>query len=214
MATIRLVEKLNKEILSRAAMIFDSRIVASNTVPPEFNTKDIYELYLDLTPGLRADTEIGIKHGWLCRATSLKILSLNQHQVNVQCYEHNPGVMVSYPLAQSYGTGLTLKGERAKELYAIWKEWRENYAMVRTQRDQFATQIKNLLARHQTLKQALGEWPALWEYIPQEFKDKHNEEKARAAKAKNEPENKPAVDLDVLNGAVVTAKILKGGFGQ
>lgn len=213
MATVRLTEALNKEILLEAKRLYDSRIVASNMPPPEFNTGDIYELWLDSDAGLREDIRIGIRHKWLVERTTFRLVSLNGKTVEVELHNHGAGVWIPYEWANSYGAGLSLKGVGASELYVIWKKWREEFALVRDSRDAFNAQVANLLKKHATLKQALSEWPALWDFVPAEFKKKHNEEKERIADAKRQAkENKPSVNLDVLNGAVVTAKILKGGF--
>lgn len=212
MATVRLTESTNKEILQRAASLYDDRLAAANVVPPEFNLKDVHEAWLDSEVGLRADLEVGIRRKWLNQSTQMYLRSLNGKDVgNVLLHEYKPGVWVP-PGMDTYGGGFRLRGERASELYAIWKEWDDNRNLVIESRDTFKDQIKNLLMRHQTLKQAMGEWPALWDFIPAAMKDKHNEEKERAARAPKD-DSKPAVNLDVLNGAVVTAKIMKNMGG-
>jgi hypothetical protein len=208
MATVRLTESSNKEILQRAAALYDSRLAAANVVPPEFNMKDVYEAWLDSEASLRADVEVGIRRKWLEQTKQMYLRSLNGKDVgNVLLHEYKPGVWVP-PSMTNYGNGMTLRGERASELYEIWKAWDDNRTLVVESRDTFKEQIKNLLARHQTLKQAMGEWPALWDFVPQAMRDKHNEEKEKAARAPKDV-GKPAVDLDVLNGAVVTAKVMK-----
>jgi hypothetical protein len=214
MATVRLTEDLTKKIMNNVNVVFDARVVASCVPPPEFNANDIYELWLDGTPGLREDIPIGIRHGWLVRAAKFSVQTLNSKPVAMEVNPSASGVWVPYAIANSYGTGFNLKGPRAGELLEIWIKWRNDYDAVRGGRDQFNDQIKNLLKRHKTLKQALSEWPALWDFVPDEFKKRHNEEKERLAQARTSAQardrNKPSVDLDVLNGAIVTAKILKG----
>jgi hypothetical protein len=215
MATVRLTESFNKEILHQAGSIYDARLTASNILPPEFNTKDIYELWLDQEPGLRSDIEVGIRRNWLTSMRVLKLSSLNNKALapELSLHESPTGVWVSQAMSNGYnGGGIKLHGHRATELWVIYQRWNKDRRQIHDSRDQFQEQIKNLLSRHQTLKQVLSEWPALWDFVPQEFKNKHNEEKERVARAKAEPDHKPKVDLDVLNGAVVTAKILKSGW--
>jgi hypothetical protein len=210
MATVRLTEKLNKEIFAQSEVIFDERVARANIAPPQFNALDIYNLWLDTTPGLREDIQIGIRRKWLLQVASFSVKRLNSKKVDVFCIPYEPCVYVPYAIA--YGAGIELNCPYADELYVIAKEFENNRSMVQNQRDQFNGQIGNLLKRHETLKQALAEWPALWEFVPMDMKKKHNEEKAKIAEQKIIKAHKPEVNLDVLNGAVVTHKILKSTY--
>jgi hypothetical protein len=212
MATVRLTDDLTKKILAHSQLFFDAQIEASSVPPHQFNVKDIYELWLDSSIGLREDIPIGIRHGWLVRATIFSVKSLNRKPVNIQCRPAPlPGVWVPYAIANSYGKGVELQGAQAETLLEIWDAWHQNFNTVRNNKIAFEAQIENLLKRHKTLKQALGEWPALWDFVPDHYKQEHNKEKERIAQIKRiERGSKPIVDLDVLNGSIVTAKILKG----
>lgn len=214
MATVRLTKDLTKLITEEAKLMFDARVVAADTPPKEFNTQDIYDLWLDNEPGLRADIAVGIRRGWLVAVTSFKVKMLNNKTVDVLCSESKHSVHVPYAIANHYGAGLRINGVGTVHLYEIAHEWEISRKALLDSRDQFNGQVANLLQKHETLKQALSEWPALWDLVPQKFKTLHNEEKLKAAEAKKAKAFKPQVNLDVLNGAVVTHKILKGGFNR
>jgi hypothetical protein len=70
--------------------------------------------------------------------------------------------------------------------------------------NQFIDSVNKLLDTYTTLAPALKAWPALWELVPDEYKDRH---KKVVAKATRETLT-PAVDLTSMTAVIAAAKML------
>lgn len=70
--------------------------------------------------------------------------------------------------------------------------------------DQFIDSVNKLLDTYTTLAPALKAWPALWELIPDEYKERH---KKVVVKATRETLT-PAVDLTSMTAVIAAAKML------
>ena len=83
--------------------------------------------------------------------------------------------------------------------------WRERVQTVAAKRDEFMTMVDKILEAHVTLAPALKVWPALWELLPEETREKHKEVKeSRRSRAREELED---VDFGKLTAAVTVSKL-------
>jgi hypothetical protein len=67
----------------------------------------------------------------------------------------------------------------------------------------YAAALDKVIEQHTTLRQALQQWPALWELVPKEYQERYNApvEREKAERVVEE------VDTDALNAGIVIAKI-------
>jgi hypothetical protein len=85
--------------------------------------------------------------------------------------------------------------------------WKQRRLDARAKRDEFVAMVNTIIGSHVTLAPALKVWPALWELLPNETREKHKEIKDRKRRDKEEMEG---VDLGKLTAAVTVHK-LRGG---
>jgi hypothetical protein len=86
-------------------------------------------------------------------------------------------------------------------------QWRERVRQAREKQQEFTNMVETIIHAHVTLAPALKVWPALWELLPEETKEKHKEVKDKKSHMKEELEG---VDLGKLTAAVTVHK-LRGG---
>jgi hypothetical protein len=75
---------------------------------------------------------------------------------------------------------------------------------LQSQQSAFVLSVKKVIAAHATLAPALKMWPALWDLIPEDTKNRHKEIVARTKPA-------PTVDVDLgsLTAAVTFSKLTR-----
>ena len=85
-----------------------------------------------------------------------------------------------------------------------FKRVREAQVALRAAQEDYLVSVKKVLETFSTLAPALKMWPALWELLPEDAKDRHREvrEKPAATAAKS---SAPEVDLDRLT-AITAAR--------
>jgi hypothetical protein len=89
-----------------------------------------------------------------------------------------------------------------REEYQAWKLRKTN---VHAKREEFIGMVNKIIESHVTLAPALKTWPALWELLPDETKEKHKEIKER--KSRDKTEELEDVDLGKLTAAVTVHKL-------
>lgn len=111
---------------------------------------------------------------------------------------HGPSSNV--PPAISLGTGRGVWGE----LEADAIKYQNAVRAAEDRVEQFIDSVNKLLDTYTTLAPALKAWPALWELVPDEYKERH---KKVVAKATRETLT-PAVDLTSMTAVIAAAKML------
>lgn len=209
MATVRLSESVCDSILSSARNLFAKRMNEANTYPPEYNDGDfIFDTYLDGNPDQRRVLMDMAAFKWAKRAP----------EIRANLFGSNTTLRFKTPRTVYVGWGEPHYGERLhitvnnapglRDLYDKLQLRAENIKALEMERDQFVNKVGAILDKCSTLKQALGIWPGLWELVPQDVKNKHNEVTVRTKSA--DPETPIDIDIDAMNGAVVVSKIVEG----
>jgi len=73
---------------------------------------------------------------------------------------------------------------------------------ARDRRDEFVDMVKQVVATYTTLAPALKAWPALWDLIPEDVKERHREVKERTKK-----DTTLDIDLNRLTAMATAAKL-------
>jgi len=85
-------------------------------------------------------------------------------------------------------------------------EWRQDLDKVVSEKDQFVASVRKVLSAHNTVNAALKAWPALWELLPGDTKDR-----IRTPVSRSKSDNKDVdlgVDVNKLTAIVAASKIL------
>lgn len=84
-----------------------------------------------------------------------------------------------------------------------FKRVRESQVALRAAQEDYLVSVKKVMETFSTLAPALKMWPALWELLPEDVKDKHKEVREKPAAAAKP--GAPEVDLDRLT-AITAAR--------
>lgn len=217
MATVRLTDNVKYEIKTRASNLFTKRIGEASThfMSDDDWTKlstDVLNTYLQAN-GWADDYKTAAERGWLPAHTDYHLVSLNDHEMRRTMYF---GVSKGYtrafkPLPEIIKReGIRLTSPIFDDLVAKIKAWDENHKQVTAERQAFVTKVDTFLERHTTLKQALAEWPGVWELVPTHIQARHNEPDVRTQKAQTAKQEDP-FDTSDLNTHIVTARIVGDG---
>lgn len=211
MATVRFSEGLRDRIRSKARDMFQPQMEAAeasfnkelldgvydklmapylvhlNAIPSEFlRTASIMDVHVH-----RGSTAIRLNLG-SARPVPARDLTV-------------PGVgtfTAHYSVPDIYLDANNPEWEPLREEYTAWKQRRMNTV---AKRDEFLGMVNKILEAHVTLAPALKTWPALWELLPEETKEKHKEIKER--KRRDMSEELEDVDLGKLTAAVTVHKL-------
>jgi hypothetical protein len=91
------------------------------------------------------------------------------------------------------------------ELAVEFNEWCQRIRDAEDKRDQFVDGVKKVLENFSTLAPALKAWPALWDLVPDDKKEKHKEIVERKKSGPTELE----IDTSSLTAAVTMAKLTR-----
>lgn len=213
MATVRISNDLAERILGNARALFTKRDNALDQARPDnWAPGQLLNRWFDADPRRRSTLEAMVSLGW-STTTSYTNFRLMDSASNLIHTEHvpTPGIQLPSAIVNSInvreGTGPdTVFAAEIEFFKNIKKEKRE----LNAEATAFIEQVRKVVRNCSTLKQALSVWPGIWELVPQEFKDKHNEvsERKTAERVKDEL----AIDVQSLNVGLVTAKIVNGGI--
>lgn len=93
---------------------------------------------------------------------------------------------------------------RWDKLIADAYTWKRDHDKVISERDKFVTSVREVIGAHTTLNAALKTWPALWELVPDEAKDR-----VRRTTERSKADVKVVdVDINKLTATVAASKML------
>lgn len=90
------------------------------------------------------------------------------------------------------------------ELEAAAVAYERNVKLAEERKEQFVDSVDKLLDTYTTLAPALKAWPALWELVPDEYKDRHKKVKEKVVKEAATPD----VDLTAMTAVIAASKML------
>ena len=217
MATVRITDSLKSEILSNANRLHQPMIdKARESHDPQWGRR-VYELAFD------ADTRNKMQQLPLCFFKTFD-------NVRFEGFESGPSDGLTTMMTMRYDcevdmSGLPFPNEQPKdnplnmgwrgckvtynpsfqELAVEYNEWCQRIRDAEDKRDQFVDGVKKILENFSTLAPALKAWPALWDLVPDEKKEKHKEIVERKKSGPAELE----IDTSSLTAAVTMAKLTR-----
>jgi hypothetical protein len=226
MATVRFSTQLQDAIVKRAQGMFTAQVEAARaSLPPDLGER-LYDCFFspDVAAKMRAlpDYMLNTKEQldfqgfhsapedvWQTSTvkqntwgfTSVAVRFAVPQRWPYRFDEHVTGFKAS-----SWGGGTAdFTDPRYEWLKPIVKEYTERVFKAVVRRDTFVDGVQKVMQTYSTLAPALKAWPALWDLLPDETKDKHREVKERVKKEID----CSLVDLNSLTAAVTLSKITR-----
>lgn len=220
MAVVRMSNELQREIIGRASSIYSKRLdasAASFTLP--FTGAQLYdELFKPWRTHINA-----LPYEFFFQAGSMSIRRVGHIYVPANnlplgaSYKFPRGLPngCDFHLSTSFSTGhggyaiVSLLMEpggsgRWDNLIAHAVAWKIDHDKIISERDKFVTSVREVIGVHTTLNAALKTWPALWELVPDEAKDR-----VRRSTERSKADAKVVdVDINKLTATVAASKIL------
>jgi hypothetical protein len=211
MAVVRFSKELTEAILENANKKMEPAIErARKQAPPSEWGQRIYDtLFGELQPVLTK-----VPAGWLNHINEISIEQVG----GIECsYKYTLLTKMPWPVEFSENELIKKKYTfRSDLILKKHPSWEEYYNEVKTHRDliraatarqnEFTEMVEKVIGTYATLAPALKAWPALWELIPEAYKDKHREIVERKTGSKREKEV-PDVDFTKLTAMAAAAKI-------
>jgi len=227
MATVRFSESLKSEIVGNARSMFTTSVEnARNNFPAEWHTR-IYDTMFsaedrakfDALPDWAMEKKDKVSFAgfmncpddvWQSSATKVKTWALHD-EVSLQ---------FATPKPWPYNDGKAPMGGRAS-----WRTFQADYTDTRwdwlkpqmkeytkqvfdalSKREQFVEGVMKLMQTYSTLAPALKAWPALWDLVPEEAKERHKKISSRSRKDSSDLD----VDLNRMTAEVARTKLTGG----
>jgi len=220
MATVRFSGDLITRVILEARDMFSYRIATVETDHPDWGN-DIYALMFESTVEqmdnmpdgyFNADNEITFGgfagEGWDSDINLRLVLRLHGRRrfpANISAELHGlykGGMrMGGYMLSSEDGRWGRIKAE--------YKTYCLSVAAVKKEAKVFVQGVKQVMGAFSTLSPALKAWPALWDLIPEDVRERHREVKPRDVVKKRAAELNASVDLSALTGSVAAKKFTR-----
>lgn len=211
MAHVVLTQELQRAVLRRCEEMFSKRIEEASKF--FMDEKEAGELVLDAVLAPYLNSWSALPKDFLYQDETVNFSKINNYTSRFS--------RTSLPLRAKKAVPHRLRQTRIYPMYDPepvysplltefvdkWKIQEEGWARVVNELEEFKQKIKKFMLRHNSLGQALKEWPQFQELVPQEYMDRFNkkvDKKGASEKAALD------IDLDELNGTVTIAKIVEG----
>lgn len=214
MATVRISNDLAERILGNARALFSKRDNALDQARPEnWAPGQLLNRWFDADPRRRSTLESMVSLGWSTTTsyTNFRFIESGGNTIHTEAVTTGNMALphaITGSINVREGTGPDTEMFAAE--IEFFKDIKRQKRELNAEATAFIDQVRKVVRNCSTLKQALSVWPGIWELVPQEFKDKHNEvsERKTAERVKDEL----AIDVQSLNVGLVTAKIVNGGI--
>jgi hypothetical protein len=222
MAVVRLSDSLIQGVLTNARNVHDKELVkVRDNIPKDLGMR-VYDqafrdyiasmnalpaVFFDTTDNIRID---GVYYNRGTGKDNIRIpMQYNlTNKVRVP-YKYTGVTEFGFVNGPSYGYGVTLDADdRRWTDSGILQEIEEYDAAINAvtaKQTAFVDSVRKVLNAHTTLAPALKMWPALWDLIPEPYKNKHREVKTREKREDAGVD----VDLNSLTAAVTLSKITR-----
>lgn len=219
MATVRFSDELKRVIQSKAEQLFKDRIEkAEQNFPRDWGDR----IYDGMFRDDKANT-YALPKGFMCTSKSI---TFSGFQGAAWDRKRNIAVAVGFVVEMRFPNtmddlprhGVADKGwsssyflnaddSRWDDLKPEYKTYIDAIHKIRASKTVFVEGVVKVITTYTTLAPALKAWPALWDLLPENTKEKHREIKQRTkTTAKEVAEN---IDLNSLTGIVAADKLTK-----
>jgi len=220
MATVRFSKVLKEEIERKARRMFDKELdIARANTPPTWTGEYLYN---SIIPQEIRDTMNKLPSGYF--PTSSKIILggvVNVPEGEDKQLWYSEDAEFALPTALPMPQGSDFDGwnkswravtinhgvPRFATLQAEYKGWVDKVQAVLVKRDTFVAGVDKITSTYASLKPALKVFPALWDLVPEEYRQKHLQVTSRKASAIGSELGD--LDVDSMTAAVTLNKLTR-----
>ena len=209
MATVRFSQELKDAIIANAKKVFEKQVQAAKDARPPHSWGDVIydKLFGHVVPMLN-----DVPQEFLKMRESVEVQRVGGLHCNLKFDLTTPRAwpreFKETDLAKKsghYSDEIDLKDDLAwGELHADVTRWRQGIKDALQKQNEFVEQVNQIIKAHTTLAPALKMWPALWDLVPEQYKEKHKEIKVREKR-----EVEVNVNLGALTAAVTFNKLTR-----
>jgi len=224
MATVRFSDQLRDRIKSNAREMFDTRISEAKRNPPNW-AGNIYDLVFsdtkkmmyDLPDGyFETDKDINL-YGFKGKDWDEGInesirMYFNEASNERRRFPHDIssiGDEATGLLGGGYGWYLNADDPRWDSIKKEYKKYCLKIHKLEQEQNAFVDGVKEVINAYSTLAPALKAWPALWDLVSEEKKEKHREVIVRTKASDTAANLAEEVDLSKLTGHVTADKLTR-----
>jgi len=225
MATVRFSEDLRGRIKSNAREMFDTRISEAKRNPPNW-AGNIYDLVFsdtkkmmcDLPDGyFETDKDINL-YGFKGKDWDEDInesirMYFNEANNERRRFPHDMSSIGDEATGLlgggSYGWYLNADDPRWDSIKKEYKKYCLKIHKLEQEQKAFVGGVQEVINAYATLAPALKAWPALWDLVPEEKKEKHREVVERRKASDTAANLAEEVDLSKLTGHVTADKLTR-----
>ena len=231
MTTVRFSEDLRSTIGIKAKKIFQERIEEAEVAPDnwagniyDLAFKDTKKMMYDLPKGyFRIQQNLNFNGfrgtGWdesFNRVARLSWQNLDEKtdQSNYRRFPYDMSETDNESLGltgvvRSSGWTLNTDDPRWRDIKEEYREWCQKIHTLEQEQKMFVDGVKEVINAYSTLAPALKAWPALWDLVPEEKKEKHREVLVRTKASETAKNLAEEVDLSKLTGHVTANKLTR-----
>lgn len=216
MATVRFSEQLRDAIRRKASNMFDDKIKAAEGSFPKSILEGVMTEFLGADTIQKAQQMPDGLVGW-AKQIDFRFYAGPQGMVRLDVAPRSipdPVDVIKSELGRyerSYRSipDMKLNGENPKwaAIRQEWVAWRQRIDAANEKRNEFVSMVNKLLEAHATLAPALKTWPALWDLLPEETKEKHKKLSDRKSRKAEQDELLESIDLNKLTATVTVNKL-------
>lgn len=207
MATVRMSGELQDQIFANARRLYAKRIEQASRFFMDKHVLGelIYNSYLDASGHRKALDSLPAN--WVEHRDTVHYRSVNgfiPRELSMPLPAAMPMPVVLRQANYTPGNSTAINSPALEPTVMEWRKWQSNLETLEAEQGEFCKTVAQFMARHTTLRQALAEWPAFWELVPQHYRDRHNKAVERSASDAPDP---PEFDVEQLTAKVVIAKV-------
>lgn len=212
MATVRFSAELRNIICGKASATFDARIQAARKDYPDTWAQTVYDGML----GKYYSQMNALPNSFFRQRSDMTLAGFNRYQdqevtltfvTALPFPPYNDTTLMGLGRDRNYG-GFILKEDdpRWAAFIVEYDAYCLTIKVLKTQQEEYVKGVRKVVEAFATLGPALKAWPALWEVLPENTKDKHKEivEKRKVVAPSVE-----GVDLDSMTAVSALSRIIK-----
>jgi len=225
MATVRFSAELRHDIAYKAGRMFNERISKAKENPPSW-AGNIYDLAfgenvakMNAFPDGYFETDNDINfYGFAGESWDTDInesirMYFSEDKAEQRRFPHDISSLDNAALGlhedSDYGWTLDADDARWKNIKKEYKKYCLKINKLEEEQQAFVDGVKEVINAYATLAPALKAWPALWDLVPEDRKEKHREIVERRRASDTATGLAKEVDLNKLTGHVTANKLTR-----
>jgi|10_taG_2_1085330.scaffolds.fasta_scaffold88000_2 hypothetical protein len=224
MATVRFSELLKSDIERNAKNVFKERIIqAKQNTPASWNAEYLYNTIFskDIRDKMNA-----LPDKFLETQTNISLNGFHdvprdeKHNHKNEFWNVHDSIALEFSVPHRFPHGsefpdwkknwrsMTLKynAPRFATIQAEWETWMQGVNAIKDKRKEFVKGINKITSTYATLSPALKAFPALWDLVPEQYRERHLEIVTRK---KGNPQELGDLDVNALTSEVTLSKLTR-----